>query len=109
VIQKTLPVDVNDYDNLNNIEELPNFAIGFPKLIFPEKMGKKGKEFIVPFIVQNFLDKEILIKLNRIEDNRKTILTKKSQELSVSPLSRSELNIPIVVRITLHTGSAIWQ
>ncbi len=80
-----------------NKKELSSVATGFPKVLWPHSLGKVGRSFNIPFIIENYSSNPILIRLQEIHLKGKNILTKpifKSIEAKGKITIKAQVRLP---------------
>ncbi len=100
---RELEITIKQYSPDRN-KELLATTTGFPQIIFPQDLGKKSKQFEIPFIIKNNKAEEIKIKLLRIEYQGENILDTPFIEKWVSSQGEITLNTPIKLPANLEQG-----
>ena len=103
IISDTFKIDIPIFDE-NEKEDLSHKTSGFPRLEFPGDMGNKGRVFNVPFIIHNYLDDDIIIKLRTLEYSGKNILNNSIPPQFIGPHASKNFKVKIKLPADIKEG-----
>lgn len=98
ILDTSNAVELVEYDqnmDENDKENLANITTGFPRLNFPGYLGRQGRVITIPFVIENFKDREIFINLESVEYDGESILDGKVKPGKVSPNSSVSYKVKI--------------
>ncbi|MBN2444742.1 MAG: VWA domain-containing protein [Spirochaetales bacterium] len=103
IISDTFDTDIPTFDE-NEKEDMSHRTSGFPRLEFPGDLGSKGRIFDVPFIIHNYVDDEIVVKLRTLEYAGQNILTHNVPAKFVGPKARKKFKVTIKLPSDIKEG-----